>query len=145
MSKDSVKLRDLYKVALRALRRRGPCAGKANFMARILVIDDEPLIAMAVSDWLSDLGHVVVGPASDLPSALALLEEPIDAAILDVSLGKDDSTQVARRLVDKKIPFAVASGHEVNTLKEPFASGLALPKPFGFENLRQVVEQLLAR
>jgi CheY-like chemotaxis protein len=127
----------------RAARRRDACVGKAQFMARILVIDDEPLIAMAVSEWLADLGHVVVGPAPDVASALALTEEPIDAAILDVTLGKDDSTPVARRLIDKKIPFAVASGHEVETLKEPFASGLALPKPFGFENFRQVVERLL--
>jgi DNA-binding response OmpR family regulator len=112
-------------------------------MARILVIDDEPLIAMALSDWLTDLGHLVVGPAADLESALALAEEPIDAAILDVTLGKDDSSPVARRLIGKKIQFAVASGHEVQTLKEPFASGIALPKPFGFENFRQVVEQLL--
>jgi CheY-like chemotaxis protein len=121
-------------------RRR---VGEAKFMARILVIDDEPLIAMAVSDWLADLGHEVVGPAVDLASALALVEQPIDAAILDVTLGKDDSTPVAQRLIDKRIPFAVASGHEVQTLKEPFASGLALPKPFGFENFRQVVEQLV--
>ena len=113
-------------------------------MARILVIDDEPLIAMSVSDWLADLGHDVVGPAVDLASALTLVEEPIDAAILDVSLGKEDSTPVARRLIDRKIPFAVASGHEVKGLEEPFASGLELPKPFGFENFRQVVERLLA-
>src|ERR1700761_7734577 len=106
-------------------------------MARILVIDDEPLIAMAVSDWLADLGHEVVGPAADRASALALVEQPIDAAILDVTLGKDDSAPVARRLIDKKVPFAVASGHEVRSLEQPFASGLELPKPFGFENFRR--------
>ena len=100
-------------------------------MARILVIDDEPLIAMAVSEWLADLGHVVVGPAADLASALALAEEPIDAAILDVSLGKDDSAPVARRLIDKKIPFAVASGHEVEN-----SQGTVCIRPCAAQTLR---------
>ncbi len=99
-------------------------------MARILVIDDEPLIAMAVSDWLADLGHEVVGPAVDLAGALALVEQPIEAAILDVTLGKDDSSPVAQRLIDKKIPFVVASGHEVQSSQAAVCIGAGAAQTF---------------
>jgi len=112
-------------------------------MARILVVDDEPLIAMSMGEWLADLGHSVVGPASDLASALALVETEIDAAILDVTLGAQTSLSVARRLAERGVPFAVASGHDVVNLDEAYASGVPLPKPFGFETFRHIVEQLL--
>ena len=64
----------------------------------LLIVDDEPLIAMLAQDWLEDLGHQTLGPAHDLKTALTLAQEPMDAAILDVSLGADKSFEVARRL-----------------------------------------------
>ena len=112
-------------------------------MAQILVVDDEPIIAMTVADWLADLGHGVVGPASDLAEALALCEAPLDAAILDVSLGAVTTEAVAARLTARGAPFAVASGHDAASLHPAFAPGVPLPKPFGFETFRRVVAQLL--
>ena len=73
-------------------------------MARFLIVDDEPLIAMLAQDWLEDLGHQTVGPAHDLKTALRLTQEPMDAAILDVSLGADKSFEVARRLRAQHVP-----------------------------------------
>ncbi|HXT07113.1 MAG TPA: hypothetical protein VN715_09275 [Roseiarcus sp.] len=46
-------------------------------MARFLVVDDEPIIAMTIAEWLTDLGHTVLGPAADLASALRLRELPL--------------------------------------------------------------------
>jgi CheY-like chemotaxis protein len=112
-------------------------------MARILVVDDEPIIAMTIADWLADLGHTVLGPASDLAAALALAEEEIDAAVLDISLGKHTTVALAVRLVEKGVPFAVASGHAAETINPAFAYGLILSKPFGYESFRCVVERLL--
>jgi CheY-like chemotaxis protein len=114
-------------------------------MARILVADDEPLIAMSIADWLADLGHSVDGPAASLTEALALVEGPIEAAILDVTLLDKTSLPVARRLLARGVPFAVATGHDVASLDEVFSAGLPLPKPFGFESFRQTVEKLLAQ
>jgi CheY-like chemotaxis protein len=141
MSKDSAPLRNLADSRfdariLRAARRRQ--------MAKILVVDDEPLIALTVSDWLTDLGHDVVGPAGDLSDALTLCETPLDAAILDVSLGARTTEAVATRLAERGLPFAVASGHDVGSTPAAFARGLPLPKPFGFETFRQFVERLLS-
>ena len=56
-------------------------------MARILIVDDEPLIAMLAENVADELGHAAVGPAHDLDGALALAEDDLDAAILDLTLG----------------------------------------------------------
>jgi CheY-like chemotaxis protein len=111
-------------------------------MARFLVVDDEPIIAMTIADWLADLGHTVLGPAGDLASALALAEEQIDGAIIDISLGRHTTVALAVRLVEHGVPFAVASGHAPETINAAFAEGLILPKPFGFEAFRCIVKRL---
>ncbi len=112
-------------------------------MARFLVVDDEPIIAMTIADWLADLGHVVLGPAADLASALALAEEEFDAAILDISLGRHTTVSLAVRLIERGVPFAVASGHAPETINAAFAQGLVLSKPFGFESFRCIADRLL--
>ena len=113
-------------------------------MARILIVDDEPLIAMLAQDWLEDLGHQTVGPAHDLQTALTLADESIDAAILDISLGAGKSYDVARRLKSHAIPFAFASGHAPEPPGGEFDCALTLPKPFSFETFRDVVAELLS-
>lgn len=63
-------------------------------MAHILVVEDEPLISALTQDWLSELGHSVVGPAADLASGLKLAATPI----VDVSLGRHSGYPVAEAL-----------------------------------------------
>jgi DNA-binding response OmpR family regulator len=58
-------------------------------VSRILVVDDEPLIALMVEEWLVELGHQVVGPAFDNKRGLSLVDDSLDAAILDVSSGRN--------------------------------------------------------
>ena len=58
--------------------------------AKILTVDDEPLITAMLEDWLVRTGHDVVGLAHNLAKALELAESETDAAIVDVSLGKDN-------------------------------------------------------
>jgi CheY-like chemotaxis protein len=112
-------------------------------MPKILVVDDEPIIAVTIAEWLDDLGHVVVGPAADVPNALRLAEQPLDAAILDISLGRETTRAVALRLAERGVPFAVATGHDAASIDPVFAQRPLLPKPFGFEMFRQVVDRLL--
>ena len=113
-------------------------------MARILIVDDEPLIAMLAEGWLEDLGHQVVGPAHDLQSALKLTQEPMDAAILDVSLGADKSYQVARLLRERNIPIAFATGHAPDALGPEFAGAMTLAKPFSFETFSHVLSEMIS-
>ena len=119
--------------------------GEVRLMAQFLVVDDEPIIAMTIADWLEDLGHGAVGPVADLPTALALAEQPLDAAILDVSLGAQTTLSVARRLAERGLPFLVATGHNPANIDAAFANGQVLSKPFGFESFRHAVERLLRR
>jgi CheY-like chemotaxis protein len=113
-------------------------------MARILVVDDEPFIAMMAEDWLDELGHEVVGPATDLAGALALAEQPLDGAILDVSLGAEKCYPVATRLAERGIPYALATGHATEALDKGFENALKLQKPYGFEGFCKVLDELLA-
>ncbi len=112
-------------------------------MAHILVVEDEPLISALTQDWLSELGHVVVGPAADLASALKLAATPIDAAIIDVSLGRHSGYPVAEALAARAAPFVFATGHGVDAIDPAWRGRPTLVKPFDFEAFRRAVEGVL--
>ena len=95
---------------------------------RILIVEDEVVIAMMLQDMLADMEAVVVGPAYNLKSGLALAEfAEIDGAVLDVNLGNGTSADIADLLASRKIPFMLATGygqatdnkHKVPVLQKP--------------------------
>lgn len=109
---------------------------------RILVVEDEPLVAMLLEDILLDLGFDVIGPALRLERALELARsETVDAAILDVNLGGDRSYAVAETLGRRDIPYAFATGYG-----SPGMTGSVdvpvLRKPFERDSVRRVVAEL---
>jgi CheY-like chemotaxis protein len=109
-------------------------------MPRILVADDEPLIAMILEDWLAELGCETLGPAGSVREALALIDgERPDAAILDVRLSDGPSYTIAERLRTLGIPFAFASGQDAADIDARFRDAPMLSKPFDLENIRKVV------
>lgn len=79
---------------------------------RVLVVEDEPVVAMCLEDILEGLGCVTIGPASRLAEGLALARAGgLDAAILDINLGGERSTAIAETLRGDSVPFAFASGY----------------------------------
>jgi CheY-like chemotaxis protein len=115
-------------------------------MPRILIVDDEPLIAMMVEDWLGELQCETVGPAGSAREALALIQgAKLDGAILDVSLGGHDSFAVAAALRERAVPFAFATGHGRERIEERFKDAPTLLKPYDFEGVRKVLAAMLAR
>ncbi len=107
---------------------------------RILVVEDEAMIAMLLADWLDELGHTVVGPVATVKAALAALGEGgVEAALLDLNLEDGDSSAVAARLRAADLPFAFASGTGAGGLAEPFRGCPTLSKPFEFEELEALV------
>ncbi|MCQ8783936.1 response regulator [Mangrovibrevibacter kandeliae] len=79
---------------------------------RVLVVEDESLVAMQLEDMLLDLGCAVVGPAMRLSRALEMAAEAgIDIAILDVNLGGERVYPVAQMIRDRKIPIVFATGY----------------------------------
>jgi DNA-binding response OmpR family regulator len=113
-------------------------------MARVLIVDDEALIAMMLSDLLTEYGHETVGPAHSEGQALELVRStPIDAAILDVTLGDQDCFEVARALGERGIPFAFATGHGAQSMPDAFRSLKTVSKPFDFEVVRKLIDELV--
>lgn len=115
-------------------------------MPRILIVDDEPMIALLMEDWLGELGHDVAGPARDVASALALIgSAPLDAAIVDVTLGKETGYPIAERLAERKIPFVFATGRAEGSLQPPFADAPMLTKPFDFAAVQAAIAKMLEK
>jgi DNA-binding NtrC family response regulator len=79
--------------------------------ARILVVEDEPFIALNLALAIEDAGGVVIGPAGSVKEALALLQStPVAAAILDVNVADGDITPVLKILVGLGTPLIVQTG-----------------------------------
>lgn len=80
---------------------------------RILLVEDEELVALELSSELSRLGWAVVGPAATLAEAQALLARPVDAAVLDVNLRGRPVYSIAEALQERQVPFLFCTGYEM--------------------------------
>lgn len=98
---------------------------------RILIVEDEALVAMLVEDALLDAGCRIIGPAATVAEALALLEAELpEAAVLDLNLSGETSAPVADALVQQGVPFLVASGYGAAGLPEGHRGVPVLAKPY---------------
>ncbi|SNS23434.1 Response regulator receiver domain-containing protein [Sphingomonas laterariae] len=113
---------------------------------RILVIEDEPLIAMVLEDYLDMLGHGVAGLAETVETALSFVAAgDFDAAILDVHLrGGEASWPVADALVAAAKPFLVATGGHVEPPPSRHASAPVLTKPYTMDGVRMGLDGITA-
>lgn len=99
-------------------------------MARVLVLEDEWLIAAEYASRLQAAGHEVVGPYRSVRQAVAAIEAtPIDAALLDVNLGDETSLPVAMLLQQRDIRFAFLTGAQGMDLPPELVSAPILAKP----------------
>jgi DNA-binding response OmpR family regulator len=111
---------------------------------RVLVLEDEPLIAIMLVEWLQELGCEVVGPARNVTRALELVGAGgLDAAILDVSIGNEDCAPVADLLQERGVPIAFATGRAPESVSKRHAGALWLAKPYEFQAVRDVLHRLL--
>jgi PAS domain S-box-containing protein len=111
---------------------------------RILVIEDEPLVAMDVESSLTAAGCEVVGPAATLDHARLLIENAsCDAVLLDVNLAGEPVDELATLLTRKNRPFAFVTGYGRDALPSGFRGAVVLGKPFGADQLLATVEVLL--
>ena len=111
---------------------------------RILVVEDEPIIAMALEDMLLDLGCEVVGPASTLPEAQALAETAdIDAALLDINIDTGRSYVIADELRRRAVPFAFATGYGEAGVENVGGDAPVLQKPYRQAQVETVLRLLV--
>ena len=111
---------------------------------RILVVEDEPLIAMMLEDFLEVLEKDVAGSADSVVTALALIETGgIDAAILDVNLrGGEKSGPIADALAARNIPFVFATGGSADSELGPYSDRPRLQKPFTMDGVAKALDAL---
>jgi DNA-binding response OmpR family regulator len=110
---------------------------------RILVVEDEMMIAMFLEEALEALGCRVIGPVSKLSDAVRLArDEAMDAAVLDVNIRGGQVFEAAELLIARGIPFVLASGYSDWVLPEAMQGKPRLMKPFTLGDLEHKVKQL---
>src|SRR5215831_19010707 len=106
---------------------------------RVLVVEDEILVAMMMKDILTELGFSVIGPFSRLAEAMvAAVHDDIDAGIIDVNLGGEFVYPVADVLVAREIPFVFITGYGVESIDSRFGYVPIVKKPVQ----RQVLQKI---
>ena len=112
---------------------------RAGDKARILIVEDDPLIGFDLAVELEDAGFAVVGVAPTVAKARALFEQHgCDVAILDVNLGRENSAPVATMLAAAQVPFIAVTGYSVDQCPLEFVAAPLLSKPF--QTMRLIAE-----
>jgi CheY-like chemotaxis protein len=112
---------------------------------RVLIVEDNSWLALAVAEEVTDLGWTVIGPAQNLTEALALARsQTLDAALLDWVLRDETSLAVAQILTKRGVPFTFTTGYD-DRPGEPFENVPVLPKPFGSEAVKRTLIDMLGR
>lgn len=123
--------------------------GQANLKRlegkRILIVEDEPLLATEIAGQLEDAGASVIGPAGKASAALSLIEQyRFDGALLDANLGGHPVGDIAASLKRKKIPFVFVSGYNRDSLPLAFDEVELLSKPFDAAELLAAVAKIVS-
>lgn len=111
---------------------------------RVLLVEDEALIAMILEEMIAEVGCTVLGPAATIDAALALVGEATsaDCALLDINLGAAPSWPIADALIAKGVPFAFVSGYGKAGLEPRFQDATVLSKPIDTTHLEAWLERI---
>jgi CheY-like chemotaxis protein len=106
---------------------------------RVLLVEDEALVAMMIQDTLAEFGFQVIGPVSSASEALAAAREShFDAAVLDINLGDGLVYTVAEILGVRGVPFVFVTGYDVDSIDPRFADIPVLQKPIERDMLQKI-------
>ena len=111
---------------------------------RVLLVEDEILVAWLLEDTLADLGCAVVGPAASVQQALAMIDaQAIDAAVLDANLNGQLSYPVADALAPRGVPFVFSTGYNKDRMPDGYRAFPVLQKPYHWSELSDILAKLL--
>jgi len=111
---------------------------------RVLVVEDEYLVAILIEEILESAGCIVAGPIPRLAEALdAAHHENCDAAVLDVNLAGERIDPVADALCERNVPFLFVTGYGTNALPGEYIERPHLHKPFRMADLLSAVSSLM--
>ena len=134
---------------LKSVSEHGPNGGepadpavtqaKRTSNRRVLLVEDEALVAMMIQECLAERGHSVLGPISTASEALeAAKEGDFDAAILDINLGDGMAYPVAEILSSRGVPFVFVTGYEADAVDGRFSGVPVLQKPIERQMLQKI-------
>jgi DNA-binding response OmpR family regulator len=127
-------------VAGDSARPSDPLAGK-----RILLVEDDAFIMMALDEMLTEQGLTVAGTARSLPAALTLAtSDTFDLALLDVNIGREKIDPVADALTARGCPFVFTTGCGRSGLPEAYLDRAIVEKPFYIEEILKALREELA-
>jgi DNA-binding response OmpR family regulator len=111
---------------------------------RILIVEDEPMIALGLEDVLIDSGFEIAGVVGKLDKALALIESgACDAAIVDANLGGVSASPAAIALAARGLPFIMMSGYSKEQMPGEYPGAFFLSKPCRPELLIETLNAIL--
>jgi DNA-binding response OmpR family regulator len=114
--------------------------------AKILVVEDQFLLASHLAQILSDAGFTVIGPVLRVADGLRMinaLDGPLDVAILDVDLAGERSDLIAEELSRRGIPFMFATTHDRQRIALQFADRPRISKPYGRNNVFRILSSIM--
>ena len=113
---------------------------------RILLVEDEVIVAWMLKEMLDELDYYVLGPATSVVEALTIIEtQAIDAVVLDLNLNGQMSYPVADTLIARGVPFMLSTAYRQDRLPEAYRTLPILQKPYHLSELAEKLRQLLAR
>jgi CheY-like chemotaxis protein len=108
----------------------------------ILIVEDEPLIAMMLEDFLDSLGHKVAATCETVADALARVGQGgFDIAIIDVNLNGERVWPVADRLAARGVPYILATGGHIEPPPPEHAAAPVLSKPFTLDAIEPALAE----
>lgn len=111
---------------------------------RVLIVEDEIMVAWGMQDMLTQLGCEIVGLASRVDEALGMIAaENFDAVVLDINLNGEKSYPVAEALAAQSVPFVFATAYGVDSLPNEYRGLPVLEKPFESARLGDALAKLL--
>lgn len=118
---------------------------RAHF--RVLVLEDEFIIADEIASILEDAGHTVLGPTPTIDGAMSRLAEEArpDAAIIDANIRGNSSVEVARRLRELDVPFCLCTGYRSGDLTAEFGEVAVIQKPVNPADLLATIRSLAGK
>jgi DNA-binding NtrC family response regulator len=112
--------------------------------ARILILEDEPMIALSLEDVLIDAGFAIAGVVGKLDKALALIESgACDAAIVDANLAGVSASPAAIALAARSLPFIMMSGYSKEQMPGEYPRAFFLSKPCRPDLLIETLNSIL--
>ena len=122
-------------------------AKRAFQNCRVLVVEDEYLLAEDLREELIEGGAAVIGPAQTVARALELVASPgrLDAAVLDINLGGELAYPVADALAERGVPFLFTTGYDSSALPDRFNTVNRCEKPVDMKRMMDLVGGLCER